>query len=359
MQQPSDYLLQALKLAELRRGFCAPNPAVGAVIVKQGQVLATGYHKASGEPHAEAEALACLGDEARGATLYVTLEPCCHRNKKTPPCTELLIARGIGEVYYGFADPNPQVAGRGANALQEAGISCKPIPIAAIDEFYQSYAYWWQTQQPWLTAKLALSLDGKIAGEKGKRADITGIELQHYTHALRRRADALLTTVRTVLNDDPQLNVRQGDEVMAKPLYIIDRELHLPLTARIWQTAKTICLLHKPTADTERRAALQNHGASCVPIRETPTGLHLADIVAYIGAQGIHDLWVETGGRCFQALATAGLIQRILLYVAPRLLGEAAWSAFSGQQDFLKNAHPVRWQQMGQDVVCDLRWRGF
>ncbi|MGB6976420.1 MAG: bifunctional diaminohydroxyphosphoribosylaminopyrimidine deaminase/5-amino-6-(5-phosphoribosylamino)uracil reductase RibD, partial [Gammaproteobacteria bacterium] len=246
MQQPSHYLLEALELAELRRGFCAPNPAVGAVVVKQGRVLATGYHKASGQPHAEAEALGSLGDEARGATLYVTLEPCCHLGKKTPPCTELLIARGIREVYYGFTDPNPQVAGLGAQALQAAGIPCKHVPLASIDEFYQSYAHWWQTRQPWLTAKLALSLDGKIAGAKGKRMNITGAELQQYTHTLRHQADALLTTARTILNDDPQMNVRLGDKVIAKPLYIIDRELYLPLTARIWQTAKTICILHKP-----------------------------------------------------------------------------------------------------------------
>jgi diaminohydroxyphosphoribosylaminopyrimidine deaminase/5-amino-6-(5-phosphoribosylamino)uracil reductase len=357
MQQLSHYLLQALELAELRRGFCAPNPAVGAVVVKQGQVLATGYHKASGQPHAEAEALALLGNEARGATLYVTLEPCCHVGKKTPPCTELLIARGIREVYYGYVDPNPQVAGRGQQTLQTAGITCAHAPVAAIDEFYQSYAYWWQTRLPWLTAKLALSLDGKIAGANGKPLAISGMELKHYTHTARRRADALLTTARTVVNDDPQLNVRLDGEVLAKPLYVIDRELTLPLTAHVWKTAKSLCVFHKPTADAQRRAALEKQGASCVAIEETANGLNLPEIIAYLGSQGVQDVWVEAGGRCFQALVTAKLLQRALLYIAPQVLGADAWTAFSEPQNFLQTANQVRWQQIGQDAVCDLRWR--
>jgi diaminohydroxyphosphoribosylaminopyrimidine deaminase/5-amino-6-(5-phosphoribosylamino)uracil reductase len=147
------YLKQALQLAEIRRGFCAPNPSVGAVVVKNNKVISTGFHFASGAPHAEVDALNKCGDEARGATIYVTLEPCCHWGK-TPPCTQLLIDRGIKTVIYGLSDPNPLVAGKGHANLEAANISCEQYTVPEISAFYASYYYWHKTGLPWVTAKI-------------------------------------------------------------------------------------------------------------------------------------------------------------------------------------------------------------
>src|SRR3990167_3956342 len=206
---------QALSLAQSQRGCCAPNPAVGAVIVKEGQVISTGTHLGSGHPHAEIEALKSLGDQAKGATLIVTLEPCCHFGK-TPPCTDQIIKSGIGEVYFVLLDPNPVVAGKGVTALKKAGIRCELIDLPEIRAFYESYIYWINNHRPWVTAKMALSLDGKIAGPDRVSVNITGKALQQLTHQYRQKSDALLTTINTIIHDNPQLNVRLDHTLVNK-----------------------------------------------------------------------------------------------------------------------------------------------
>lgn len=350
------YLTQALALAEIRRGFCAPNPAVGAVLVKNSQVIATGYHWASGHPHAEAAALQSLDVDAKDATLYVTLEPCCHTNKKTPPCTELLIQRGIKQVFYGFRDPNPEVAGRGEAILLAAGINCAQISLPAIDAFYASYQHWWQTRKPVVTAKLALSLDGKIAGANGQRIAITGNEAQQFTHQQRKRADAILTTARTIQNDDPLLNVRLDNEEHRKPLYILDRELNTPPTAKIFHSAARVTLFHSATANSEKIQLFTQQGVRCHTIECTLEGLNLAEVIAQIGRDGAHDLWIEAGGRCFEAFANENLLQRAFIYLAPKWLGTDAQTAFANSTDVFTTARQQQWQILGADAVCELSY---
>jgi len=199
------YLEQALQMAQLRRGFCAPNPSVGAVIVSGETIISRGHHVAAGHPHAEVDALKKLPTVPKDARMFVTLEPCCHYGK-TPPCTNAIIEAGIKEVIYAFRDPNPIVAGKGELVLQEAGIDCRQVSHPEIDRFYQSYAYWQANKKPWVTAKLAMTLNGKIAKEKGEPIAITSPALQEVTHQLRKQADGILTTVKTILADDPQLN---------------------------------------------------------------------------------------------------------------------------------------------------------
>src|SRR3989344_2995168 len=162
-----DYLKRALKLAEKRRGFCSPNPAVGAVVVKDGKIIGEGWHEKAGAPHAEVMALASAGSSAAGGILYVTLEPCSHTGR-TPPCTDLIIKTGIKAVYYGFKDSNLTVSGQGEFYLKSAGIACEQIELPEINAFYRSYAHWLKTKKPWVTAKIALSLDEKIASVDGK-----------------------------------------------------------------------------------------------------------------------------------------------------------------------------------------------
>lgn len=348
------YLKQALELAEIRRGFCAPNPAVGAVVVKDNLILSTGYHWASGHPHAEAGALNKIGAEANGATIYVTLEPCCHRHKKTPPCTELLIARGIKQVVYGYRDPNPQVAGQGEKALQSAGIECIYLPMDEIHAFYQSYHYWWQNQKPFITAKIALTLDGKIAGPQGERITITGSEAQLFTHLQRKRSDAILTTVSTIIADDPLLNVRLDNKIVKKPLYILDSQLNIPLTAKVFNSTESLVIFHSENSDPEKKLALEKLGAECRTIMQTNTGLNLPDIIHYIGQQGMHDLWIEAGGKCFSTFIQQKLLQRAFIYVAPKWLGNDVQSAFIEPFDFPSTTCSLEWKPLGQDAVCKI-----
>lgn len=344
------YLEQALELAKIRRGFCAPNPSVGAVVVKDNQTIATGYHFAAGHPHAEVEALNKINDVAKDATLYVTLEPCCHREKKTPPCTDLIIERGIKKVIYAFRDPNPFVAGLGEKTLRDAGIECMQIALPEIDAFYQSYQYWWQTKKPFITAKLAISLDGKIAGANGERISITGAAAQQFTHQQRKQADAILTTAKTIHADNPLLNVRLDNSEYKKPIYILDSELNIPLDAKIFSTAKNITIFHKKNISSKKI------NARLIAVDHDDSNLNLTEIIGIIGGDGIHDLWIEAGGNCFSAFTQKHLLHHAFIYVAPKTLGTNAQPAFSTKQNLFKEVKKTSWQSLGDDVACEMWW---
>lgn len=344
---------RALQLAEQRRGFCAPNPAVGAVVVKDGKVIGEGAHWACGHPHAEVMALQSLSKAAAGATLYVTLEPCSHFGK-TPPCTDLIIYSGINEVFFGMRDPNPQVSGQGADILEQAGIPCRLLPGAAVEDFYQSYRYWLAKRLPWVTVKLALSLDGKIAGARGAPVRLTGAECHRFTHQQRRRSDAILTTAATIIADDPQLNARIDGEVIAKPLYILDSQLRLPPDAQVLQTAKSVTIFHSAAAPEARRASLQRFHAHCVAVESSPAGLNLPAILAAIGADGCQDLWVEAGGHCFQSFLSQALAQRAYIYLAPKILGPAAVPAFDRPVSWSADPAQLTWRIYGADAVAQV-----
>lgn len=350
------YLNHALDLAKRRRGFCAPNPAVGAILVKNGVVLAEGFHYAAGFPHAEIEALKHLPNDVENATLYVTLEPCCHFGK-TPPCTQQIKQRRIKEVIFGYSDPNQQLPSQGERELQATGIACQRVEVPEINEFYASYSRWVHSKLPSVTAKIAISLDSKIAAENGLPVAITGSELQQYTHEWRKQSDAILTTVRTIINDDPSLNVRLQNETIAKPLYVLDRQLRLPLDAKVLSTTQSLTLFHEANLPVERVARYKNRGIKCVAVDAQGQQLNLSEIMKLIGQEGVHDLFVEAGGRCFSELLRQGLLQRGLIYIAAKILGENAVSAFSlSQCNLLKDAKSVKWQQKGEDVVCHVLW---
>lgn len=318
-----------LDQARLGRGFCAPNPAVGACVVKNGVVIAEGYHQGCGLPHAEVEALNKVGALAIGATLYVSLEPCCHRGR-TPPCVGKIKAAGIVAVYFAYPDPNPLVAGKGQQQLQQAGIICEHISLPAINHFYQSYQYWTERKMPWVSIKLALSADDKIAGEKGARVPITGAACQDYTHQQRCLSDAILTTAETLRQDDPQLNVRLRNQIFKKPLYVLDSNLRTPLTAKIFQTTMAVTIFHSALADNHLREPFIAQGTRCVAVESNAAGLDLHQVLKQIGADGKHDVWVEAGGRCFQSFVKNNFAHRVIVYRAPTVLGETATSAFSG-----------------------------
>jgi diaminohydroxyphosphoribosylaminopyrimidine deaminase / 5-amino-6-(5-phosphoribosylamino)uracil reductase len=349
------YMLHALRLAQQAKGQCAPNPCVGAVIVQSGDIIATGYHHGVGQPHAEIEALRQAIQGVKGASLYVTLEPCCHYGR-TPPCTDALIKAGIKEVIYAYSDPNPHVSGRGVEQLQHAGIMVTKMLLEEVDDFYDSYAFWWKYQQPWVTLKLAMSLDGKIAGINNKPAMMTGEACHAFTHRQRYEADAIFTTINTVMNDDPQMNARLHDKVMAKRIYILDPQLKMPMGAKIWATAKKITLFYDDTLQSLKIANYQQQGAICIPIRSHAGRLDLLQLLEYIGQEGVHNLWVEAGGQVSEALLKQHLVQRAYFYVAPISLGEGATANFESAIHFSKAVKSVRWHSMGVDAMCQLNW---
>jgi len=340
------FLLKALDLAKIRRGFCAPNPSVGAVIVSEtGDILATGYHLAAGQPHAEVDALKKLNGKAPGATIYITLEPCCHFGR-TPPCTNAIIDAGIKHVVYGMGDANPVVSGKSKAILAQKNISCEQIELPEITEFYRSYRYWHRTKMPYVTAKIALSLDGKIAGEKGEPIQITGPVAKKITHEYRHHSDAILTTAKTIRCDNPQLNAR-GEEIIAKPIYILDRELTLSLDATIFSTAKSVTLFHGPHVTAEKNIR-------CIEVPETNGKLDLLSVMKHIGQDGIHDLWIEAGGLCFSECVKQGIAQTLLIYVAPRWLG-LGLTAFPTDFSLDLSHSTVNWQTAGDDAICRIQ----
>lgn len=352
-----DCLALALREADTRRGFCAPNPSVGAVVARDGAILARGHHRAAGAPHAEVEALAALPD-AKGATVYVTLEPCCHFGR-TPPCSRLLIERGVARVVYAFRDPNPKVDGGGASELARAGILTEHVATDAIDEFYRGYAHWTRTALPFVTTKLAISLDGRTALPGNRPVKLTGPEADRRTHEARRRADAILTTARTVRADDPRLDARVETGTVRKPLYVLDRELSLGPTARILETAERLTLFHGPCPPEEAAKRLLSRGARLVELAPGEGGLALDAALRHIGADGVHDLWVEAGATLFRRLARLPGPGRVVLYVSPIWLGGDAPAALGSEEggavrDFSERFRQIRWEISGRDAVLTL-----
>jgi diaminohydroxyphosphoribosylaminopyrimidine deaminase/5-amino-6-(5-phosphoribosylamino)uracil reductase len=351
------HLHQALELAKIRRGFCAPNPSVGCVIISQaGELIATGYHLEQGAAHAEVAALNNLKDSSQifAATVYVTLEPCCHVGA-TPPCTDALIKAGVKRVVYGYRDPNPVVFGKGELALQAAGIQCDYLAIPEIQAFYTSYQHWQTHKMPFVTAKIAMTLNGMIAGTNNSRIQITGEALQEFTHYLRKHSDAILTTAKTILHDNPKLNARYENEIFKKAIYVLDSQLSTSLSAEIFSTAKAVTFFHGDQVDIKNHQELVKKGVRCIEVERTHYGLSLPQVLNQIGADGVHDLWVEAGGKLFNSLMSDQLLQRAFIYIAPTWLTEGI-SAFSSDFSFATCTQQVHWEQMGTDVLCEIHW---
>ncbi len=349
MNMDASFLTLALRAAEPRRGLTAPNPAVGAVVVADGKVIATGTHWAPGHPHAEIEAIRLAESGARGSTLYVTLEPCNHFGR-TPPCTAAIIAAGISKVVYGFRDPNPKVTGGGHRALEEAGISVSFLAIPAINQFYESYHIWLKGHRPRVTVKFAQSIDGKIAGERGKSIKISGPEFDAYTHERRRTCDALLTTARTVLGDNPRLSAR-GSQIVSKRVYVIDTELRLldHLNLNLFHTAEELVLIHGlgHRLNTEPPAS----AVRTVRVSRSSGGLDLGEVLDVIGREGNFDCWVEAGACLTQALWRQRLVDELVVCTAPKTVGSQGYPGPSGLD---LTGYDLRWKTLGEDVVLHL-----
>lgn len=318
-------MTRALKLAE--RGFetTHPNPRVGCVIARNGQIIAEGWHQQPGEAHAEINALRAANESVAGATAYVTLEPCSHQGR-TPPCTDALIQARLGRVVFAVQDPNPQVSGAGASALRQAGIQVESglMEAEAID---LNVGFMKRMRQglPWVRVKLAMSLDGRTALAGGASRWITGEAARLDVQSWRARSSAVLTGIGTVLVDDPQLNVRIGGGDRRQPVRIVlDSKLRTPPAAQLFASAGEVLVLTSADATAERAEALAARGAQVEIIPGQRGMLDLAAVLARLGELEMNEVLVEAGSSLAGALLVQRLVDELLLYVAPKLLGPQA-----------------------------------
>lgn len=347
------FLIAALKEAQLGRGLCAPNPSVGAVAVKDGQILARAWHKGAGTPHAERLLIEKLPANLKGVTLYVTLEPCNHQGR-TPPCVDAIVDYGFEQVIFAYADPNPIVSKNNTpNRLRERGVRVEQVSIAEIDAFYQEYYFWTKTRRPWVTAKIAQTLDGKIAGKESHRTILSNADCEVFTHKNRLTSDIILTSARTVNMDNPQLNVRLPELTCSKPIAIVDTRLSMNSSSQLCSSALHLHIFHDERIDAPH--SIENR--TYHPTAMNGDVLDLHDIMQTLGNLGYHSVWLEAGGRLFTAMHQAQLVQRTYLYLVPRLLGDEAVSAYYDANLF-NQPKQVSWRAMGDNMIATLEWEG-
>ncbi|MGD2138034.1 MAG: bifunctional diaminohydroxyphosphoribosylaminopyrimidine deaminase/5-amino-6-(5-phosphoribosylamino)uracil reductase RibD [Gammaproteobacteria bacterium] len=327
------FMARALQLAARGLYTTDPNPRVGCVLVRNGQVLGEGWHERAGEAHAEIIALRQAGERAAGATAYVTLEPCCHHGR-TPPCSQALIAAGVSRVIAAIQDPNPLVAGNGLAELQAAGIlTASGLLADEAQRLNPGFVMRMRHGRPWVRCKLAMSLDGRTAMESGESRWITGEAARRDVHHLRARSSAILTGIGTVLADDPSLTVRLGgnDAVsFLQPLrVIIDSRLRTPPTAKLLGLPGETLIL-TGSMDPQRVAMLSRPGVSVDTLPLDAAGrLDLRAVLRYLGDTGINEVHVECGAILNGALIADRLIDELVIYMAPHLMGDAGPGLFA------------------------------
>ncbi len=321
------YMAQALQLAERGLYTTSPNPRVGCVIVKDDRIIGEGWHQRAGEAHAEVYALQAAGGQARGATAYVTLEPCSHVGR-TPPCADALIRAGVSRVVVAMQDPNPLVAGNGLARLQAAGIaaSCGLLEAQA-HQLNRGFVQRMTINRPWLTLKTASSLDGKTALSSGESKWITAAPARLDVHRLRARSCAILTAIGTVLADDPALDVRDITTSRQPLKIIVDTHLRTPPDARILQQPGTI--IAYTHADTGKQAMLRAAGAELLQVDSNGNHVDLTALMSLLALRGINEIMTEAGAQLNAALIQADLVDEWQMYIAPTLLGNDARGLFT------------------------------
>ncbi len=317
----SQWMARALQLAAQGLNTTSPNPRVGCVLVKGDELVGEGWHVRAGEPHAEVHALRAAGKNSRGATAYVTLEPCSHHGR-TPPCADALITAGVARVVCAMQDPNPQVAGQGIARLRAAGIAVESgLMEAAAQEMNIGFVSRMTRGTPWVRSKIAASLDGRTALANGVSQWITGAAARQDVQHLRARSCAVLTGIGTVLADDPQLNVRIATDRQSLRV-VLDSMLRMPPSARMLQSGKV--LVCTASQDVEKRAALAQQGAEVLLLADATGQVDLQQVLRELARRGINEVLVEAGRELNGALLQAGLVDELVLYLAPQILGDAA-----------------------------------
>jgi diaminohydroxyphosphoribosylaminopyrimidine deaminase/5-amino-6-(5-phosphoribosylamino)uracil reductase len=343
------WMHRCLELAAQGRGRTSPNPMVGAVIVRGEHVLSEGWHRAPGQAHAEVDALSGLHGDATGATMYINLEPCCHHGR-TPPCTDALIAAGLSRVVVGVIDPDVRMQGKGIAQLQAAGITVEvgvaEVACRALNEAYFSAH---DRGRPWVTVKAAITLDGRIADSSGASQWITGPEARAAGHALRDGHDAVLVGSGTLSADDPSLNTRLEGGRDALPV-LLDTELSCPLDAKVLRAGR------RPLIFCAHDAPESSIDADVVAVARSEAGLDLSAVLAELQSRGVHSILVEGGGMVIRSLLDLELVDRVELFVGPKILaGGPGW--VGGQPLALPSApgfRVVATQTIGQDAHLTL-----
>ena len=354
------WMAQAMALARRGRYGTSPNPAVGCVLVRNGQRIGEGWHRQAGGPHAEIHALQAAGD-ARGATAYVTLEPCSHHGR-TPPCADALVAAGIARLVYGMQDPNPAVAGRGLARLAAAGIAVHgPLLEADAQALNTGFIHRMRSGLPYVIGKSAASLDGRTAMASGESQWITGPAARADVQKLRAASCAILTGIGTVLQDDPQLTVRDATLAEAglplrQPLrVIVDSRLRIPLSARVLAGPGQALVVYA-TAAADNIRALQAAGVECLQLAGADGRVDLPALLAELGRRQVNQLMVEAGSGLTGSLVQQGLLNEWWLYMAPTVLGSQA-QPLAGLS-LSQMAEQRRWQIRDiRRIGDDVRWQ--
>ena len=324
------YMKRALSLAARGKGKTNPNPMVGAVVVNQGQIVAEAYHRQAGQPHAEIIALHRAGPRARGGILYVTLEPCCHTHKRTPPCVPLLIQSALSRVCVAMLDPNPQVAGQGIQALNQAEIDVSVGMLEAeAQQLNEVYIHWITTGRPFLILKGAMTLDGKIATRIGQSKWITGEKARQDVHRIRSQVDAVMVGIGTVLVDNPELSARgsnrkNGRRMGRQPVRVVlDSRLRITPKAKVlrWVHEQPTIVYTTAQASTKNIQTLQEQGVQVFVLPQKSGKVSLKAVLATLGKEGISSVLLEGGSTLNASALHEGLVNQVRLYVAPQLLG--------------------------------------
>ena len=356
MADENKYILRALRLAERAAGHTSPNPMVGAVLVKDGSVLAEDYHKAPGEPHAESLVLAKAGDDAAGAELYVNLEPCCHTRKRTPPCSRAIIDAGIRKVFISMKDPNPMVAGKGIRELMDAGIDVVTgLHEEEAGRLNETYIKFITEKVPFVTLKVAMTLDGKIALPTGESKWITGEESRRLVHSMRASVDAVITAIGTVKADDPELTARI--EGAKNPVRIlIDPDLDIPPDARLTDIPpRTIIVAEGGMAGSEKVEGLKAKGVKFILYDGV---LDLKWLMKRLGEMEITSVLLEGGSSLASHALEDGVVDKACFFIAPRLIGGIdSYPAVGGRScGMLKDAYKLEGmqiQRVGEDILVE------
>jgi len=362
------FMQQALRLARKGIGRTSPNPAVGAVVVAGGRVVGTGWHRRAGTEHAEVLALREAGEAARGATLYVTLEPCSHHGR-TPPCVEAVLASGVSRVVAAMEDPDPLVSGRGFEALREAGVDVEAGPgEAQAAELNEAYVTHRRRGRPFVTYKAAVSLDGRTAAADRTSQWITGPDARRDVQRLRAASDAICVGIGTILADDPSLTVRDVKAPRPPLRVVVDSLARTPLGAKVLDgAAPTLVVVTERAPDVGVRR-LREAGAEVVAMPGEGGWVSLGPMLGCLAARGVVNLLLEGGATLAGSFVAAGLVDRYLLYVAPKLLGGGSapgvvegWTAAT-----IGEARPLVLRSprlMGEDLRLEARpkpgWAGF
>lgn len=347
---------RTLALARRAEGMTSPNPMVGAVLVKRGRIIAEGYHRKAGTAHAEVIAIEKAGTDAEGSVLYVSLEPCCHKDKKTPPCTEKIIAAKIRKVIVAMKDPNPKVSGRGIEELRKAGIE---VISGILEEqagiLNEAYVKHITSRLPFVILKVAMTLDGKIATPEGESKWITGEKARKEVHKLRGKVDAIMTAIGTIKADDPRLTCRTGR--MKDPIRIIlDPDLEISEGSNVLTCPPRTIIVTNDRSPRNKQEQLEEKSVSI--IEHAGNRVDLQWLMKKLGAEGIVSVLIEGGSSLASSCLEAGIVDKVIFYIAPTIIGgEKSFPAVGGKAfRSLQHAHVLSrtaFRRVGDDFVIE------